>query len=327
MPLSATFQAIARINIADLPLGETRLRPNKSDIRIWVARTLCLLHLLLLLSSCATSNKIGGSKATLWRVQGDHNRVYLLGSIHVLSKQAYPLKPALDRAFNDANQVVFEIDLTRFNQKSFKDEFTRTAFYPAGQTLSKKLSPQAIKLLNKLLPLYGLTLNKVENLKPWFLAESLTSLALEKMGFSDQLGIDVYFYHRAKSAGKPVSGLETLRDQAEIFDQFNDRQNEQYLLSTLSGLPAYAEMIRQLVYAWKNGDVQSLDQLLNQDRRADPATHDALFSRRNSKWVPEIERLAHGNGNYLIIVGTGHLVGDDGVVAQLKRAGYAVQQL
>jgi uncharacterized protein YbaP (TraB family) len=43
--------------------------------------------------------------------------------------------------------------------------------------------------------------------------------------------------------------------------------------------------------------------------------------------MPEIERFAHANGNYLIIVGTGHLVGDDGVVAQLKRAGYSVQQL
>ena len=46
-----------------------------------------------------------------------------------------------------------------------------------------------------------------------------------------------------------------------------------------------------------------------------------------SKWMPEIERFAHESGNYLIIVGAGHLVGDDGVVAQLKRAGYSVQQL
>ena len=121
-------------------------------------------------------------------------------------------------------------------------------------------------------------------------------------------------------------GLETLRDQAEIFDRFNDEQNEQYLLSTLSGLPAYAEMIRQLVNAWRNGDVESLDRLLNQDKRADPATHDVLFPGeiRNGG---RIERFAHGDANYLIIVGGGHLVGEDGVVAQLRRAGYSVQQL
>ena len=86
-------------------------------------------------------------------------------------------------------------------------------------------------------------------------------------------------------------------------------------------------MIRRLVNAWKDGDVRLLDRLLNQDKQADPITHQTLFSRRNSKWVPEIERFAHANGNYLVIVGAGHLVGDDGVVAQLRQAGFSVQQL
>lgn len=297
------------------------------DARNRIARIPFLLCLLLLLGSCAATPQGGGSKATLWKIQGEHNTLYLLGSIHVLSKQAYPLKPALEHAFNDASQVVFEIDLTRFTQRNFKQEFSRTAYYPPGQTLSKKLRPQTIQLLNGLLPLYGLSLKKVERLKPWFLAEGLSTLTLEMAGFSDRLGIDLYFYRKAKAAGKSVLGLETLRDQAEIFDRFNDEQNEQYLLSTIAGLPAYAEMVRQLVNAWKDGNVQLLDRLLNQDKRTDPETHDVLFSRRNSKWVPEIERFAHGNGNYLIIVGAGHLVGDDGVVAQLRRAGYSVEQL
>jgi uncharacterized protein len=279
------------------------------------------------LGSCAAKTRVGESKAALWKVQGDHNTVYLLGTIHVLSKQAYPLKPALERAFDDANQVVFEIDLSRFTQKSFKEEFSQTACYPSGQSLSNKLTPQTIELLNNLLPLNNLSLKKVERLKPWFLAEALSSRTLEMAGFSDRLGIDLYFYRKAKADGKPVLGLETLRDQAEIFDRFNDEQNEQYLLSTLSGLPSYAKMIRQLVGAWKDGDVQLLDRLLNLDKLADPATQDVLFARRNSKWVPEIERFAHGDVNYLVIVGTGHLAGDDGVVAQLRRAGYSVQQL
>jgi uncharacterized protein YbaP (TraB family) len=301
-----------------------RNQPNAADL---IARTVILLCLLSLLGSCAPISQIGESKSTLWRVQGDHNRVYLLGSIHVLSKQAYPLKPALQQAFDDAQQVVFEIDLTRFTKKSFKEEFSRTATYPLGQTLSKKLSPRTIELLNKVLPLYGLSLKEIEHLKPWFVAEALSSRTLQMAGFSDRLGIDLYFYHQAKTAGKPVLGLESLRDQAEIFDRYDDQQNEQYLVSTLSGLPSYAEMVRQLVVAWKDGNVGKLDRLLNQDKQADPITHETLFTRRNAKWIPEIERFAHGNGNYLIIVGAGHLVGEDGVVAQLKRAGYAVQQL
>jgi uncharacterized protein len=308
------------------PETDFSLKRNKPDARNRIANTIGLFGLLFLLGACAATNGGSESKATLWKVRGDHNSVYLLGSIHVLSKQAYPLKPALERAFDDADQVVFEIDLSRFDRKSFSKEFSRTAFYPPGQSLSSKLTPQTIELLNSVLPGYGLSLKGVEHLRPWFLAEALGSRTLERAGFTDQFGIDLYFYHKAKAAGKPVLGLETLRDQAEIFDRFDDRQNEQYLLSTLSGLPEYVEMIRQLVNAWKDGDVRLLDRLLNQDKQADPITHETLFSRRNSKWMPEIERFAHGDGNYLVIVGAGHLVGD-GVVAQLRRAGFSVQQL
>jgi uncharacterized protein YbaP (TraB family) len=300
---------------------------RRFSVSAFALRTVCLYCLLFLLGSCAATNGGGKSKATLWKVRGDHNTIYLLGSIHVLSKQAYPLKPVLERAFDDADQVVFEIDLTQFDQKSFSKEFSRTAFYPRGQSLSSTLTPRTIQLLNNILPDYGLSLKQVEHLRPWFLAEALSSRTLERAGFTDQFGIDFYFFRKAKAAGKPVLGLETLRDQAEIFDRFDDRQNEQYLLSTLSGLPAYEEMIRRLVNAWKDGDVRLLDRLLNQDKQSDPFTHETLFSRRNSKWLPEIERFAHGNGNYLIIVGAGHLVGDDGVVAQLRRAGFSVQQL
>jgi uncharacterized protein len=306
------------VNVSD----RERAQLNPLVGTLWA---LCLVGLFL--CACSTTNQLVQSKATLWKVKGDHNTMYLLGSIHVLSKHAYPLKPALERAFEDANQVVFEIDLTRFTPKSFRQEFQRTALYPSGQSLSKKLSPETIELLKSILPAYGLTLDKVEHFKPWFLAEWLSSRALEMAGFSDEFGVDFYFYHKAKAAGKPVLGLETLRDQAQIFDSFNDEENELYLVSTISGLPAYAVMVRRLVDAWKNGDVRLLDQLLNQDKRSDPTTHNVLFSKRNSKWLPEIERFAHESGNYLIIVGAGHLVGEDGVVAQLKRAGYSVQQL
>jgi uncharacterized protein len=285
---------------------------------------LCLVSLLC---TCSTTRSLVESKATLWKVKGEYNTMYLLGSVHVLSKQTYPLKPALEHAFDDANQVVFEIDLTRFTPNSFRQEFKRTALYPAGQSLSQNLSPGTIALLKSVLPAYGMTLNEVDRFKPWFLAEWLSSRALEMAGFSDRLGVDLYFYHKAEVAGKPVRGLETLRDQAQIFDRFDDEENEFYLVSTISGLPAYASMVRRLVAAWRDGDVPLLDHLLNQDKRSDPTTHDVLFAKRNSRWMPEIERFAHQRGNYLIIVGAGHLVGDDGVIAQLKRAGYSVEQL
>jgi uncharacterized protein len=287
----------------------------------------CTLAFSLLSVSCSTISQIPGSKVTLWKVRGDHNTLYLLGSVHVLSQKSYPLKPALNRAFDDSRRVVFEIDLTHFTTTSFRQEFRRTALYPSGQSLSKKISPETAELLKEVLPVYGLTLKKVQRLRPWFIAEWLSSRTLEMAGFSESLGVDIYFFRKARATGKPVLGLETLRDQARIFDRFSDEENERYLMGTLATLATYPVSIGRLVAAWQNGNVALLDQILNQDKHSDPVTHQALFSERNTKWLPEIEALAHENENYLIIVGAGHLVGEDGVVAQLKRGGYSVEQM
>ena len=283
--------------------------------------------LSLLWVSCSTIYQASDTKATLWKLQGDHNTLYLLGSVHVLSRKSYPLKPALNRAFDDSKCVVFEIDLTRFTKTSFQREFRQTAFYPAGESLSQKVSPGTVELLKAVLPLYGVTLKKVERLRPWFIAEWLSSRTLEMAGFSESLGVDVYFFRKARATGKPVFGLETLRDQARIFDHLNDEENERYLVGTLAMLATYPAATSRLVTAWRNGDVRSLDEILNHDRNSDPVTHKALFSERNAKWVPQIEALTRKNENYLVIVGAGHLVGDDGVVAQLRHNGYRVEQM
>jgi uncharacterized protein len=301
--------------------------PNELSARARVGCAFVLYALILLLSSCASVRSVADAKATLWRVRGEHNTLYLLGSIHVLPKRAYPLKPVVERAFDNANAVAFEVNLNRITNKSIQRDFGAAALYPAGESLSENLKPETVLLLDRVLPVYGLSLNQVERFRPWYLAETLSSRALHMAGFSEQLGVDIYFYRKAQIAGKPVLGLETVRDQAQIFGRMNDAQNEQYLLNTIYALPAYPRAMEKIVNAWETGDVAVLDQMVNQNKTADREGHDALFARRNARWLPEIERLAHANGNFLIIVGAGHLVGDDGVVAELRKAGYSVEQL
>jgi uncharacterized protein YbaP (TraB family) len=287
----------------------------------------CFLALSLLSVSCSAVYQGGEPRVTAWKVRGEHNTLYLLGSVHVLSRKSYPLKSPLVRAFSDARGVVFEIDLNRFTTRKFQQEFRRTALYPPGQSLLNKVSSGTLELLKEVLPVYGLTLEKVKRLKPWFIAEWLSTRTLEMAGFSEDLGVDIYFFRQARASGKTVLGLETLRDQAQIFNHFDDEQNERYLVETIATLANYPAAIGRLVSAWQNGNVKLLDRILNQDRASDPLTHQALFSERNAKWVPKIEALAHQDQNYLVIVGAGHLVGDDGVVAQLRRAGYSIEQL
>ena len=291
--------------------------------RAWAALT----GLVFGLGGCADFGTLSGGHTTLWRIQGDHNVVYLLGSVHVLPASAYPVRPPLQKAFDDSQRVVFEINLDTITSRDVSEEFKRAGFYPPGDALARHVSAGTKAALQRLLPAFGTSWEKVQRFRPWFLAELLSSRYLEAVGFREDLGVDEYFYRKAHAAHRAIEGLETLRDQARILTGFNDGQSEAYLRSTLAGLPGYAAILGAVVRAWQNGQTELLDQLLNEDKRSDPQGFRLLFADRNAKWLPAIERLTRAPENVLVIVGAGHLVGHEGVVEAMRQRGYRVRQL
>jgi hypothetical protein len=279
----------------------------------------------LLFNACSTWPATG-SKSTLWQVKGSHNSVYLLGSIHVLPASAYPLHPALQQAFNNSQRVVFEVDLNTVSQEAVLREFEEVGLYPPGDNLEHHVSPATIKLVKEVLESLGISYKKARRFKPALLGELITSRYTELAGFREDLGVDRYFYSQAKNSRKPVFGLETVRDQARVLTS-DDASGEAHLVEAIASLPAAKAILDELVVAWKDGRIHTLDRLLNQDEWSDPKSFESMFLQRNQKWLPQIERFLQGEGNYLVIVGSGHLVGDHGLVRTLAGRGYQVKQL
>jgi uncharacterized protein len=279
----------------------------------------------LLFNACSTWPE-NNLKSTLWQVKGSHNSVYLMGSIHVLPASAYPLHPALQSAFNHAQQVVFEVDLNTVSQQAVLREFEEIGVYPPGDSLEHHVSRQTIKLVKQVLAQLGISYEKAKRFKPALLGELITSRYTELAGFREDLGVDRYFFSQAQVSRKPVLGLETIRDQARVLSS-DDASGEARLVEAIASLPAAIAILDQLVVAWKNGRIKILDRLLNQDEWSDPKSFESMFVQRNQRWLPQIERFLQGNGNYLVIVGSGHLVGDHGLVRALQEQGYQVKQL
>jgi len=279
----------------------------------------------LLFNACSTWPG-SGSKSTLWQVKGSHNSVYLLGSIHVLPATAYPLHPALQQAFNNSQRVVFEVDLNTVSQQAVLREFEEVGVYPPGDNLEHHVSPATIRLVKQVLARLGISYNKAIRFKPALLGELITSRYTELSGFREDLGVDRYFFSQAKNTRKPVLGLETVRDQARVLSS-DDTSGEARLVEAIVSLPAAKAILDELVIAWKAGRINTLDRLLNQDEWNDPKSFESMFLQRNQKWLPQIERFLESDGNYLVIVGSGHLVGDHGLVRALQGRGYKVKQL
>jgi uncharacterized protein YbaP (TraB family) len=290
------------------------------------AGVLSLFGLIACLAGCSNFGGFSTAKSTLWRVHGDHNTVYLLGSVHILPKNAYPLHPALEHAFADSQKVAFEVDIGRATGGRVQQAFSEIGAYSKGDDLSHHVSPETVRIVRLACAELGVSYEKAKKFKPSLLSELLALRYTELAGFREELGVDIYFYQRAKALNKSIFGLETISDQAHVLVQ-NEKTGELRLVLTIERLPEYKSALAQMVQAWRNGQVEVLDQFLNQDERNDPETFYRMFARRNARWLPQIERLTHENLNCLVVVGAGHLVGSHGLVETLRSHGYRVEQL
>ena len=266
-----------------------------------------------------------GNKHMLFRVRGPNGAtLYLLGSVHLLSQDAAALPPQVDTAFEHAKTVSLETSFDSVQMRAA--ELMMRGRFSNGATLRSTLSPSAVPKVDSLLRSYGLTLDQVNGFKPWFVSVLLTQVAMQKMGFQPQYGVDMQLNARAKAAGKPVLGLESPEFQLGLLDGLSAADQERMLLDGTTPDQA-AKELATVRDAWALGKVAALDSLLNYRLQDTPGLRDALLTNRNRSWIPKLELLLQGKDDALVVVGAGHLVGKDGVLQLLRGKGYTIEQM
>jgi uncharacterized protein YbaP (TraB family) len=266
-------------------------------------------------------------KSFLWKVQSDKNIIYILGSIHYLKKENFPLKKTIENVFSGAKKVVLEIDLKTATPEKVQQITLEKGLYRDGTTLQQNIDPETYTLVARRAKELGVEPRAMTSLKPWLVAMTLTSLKLQKLGFDSSYGVDRYLAERAKTSGKMTGGLETLEFQIGLLDQLSPRDQEAMLRQGLKDLDLLDQSVAPVVQSWIRGDVDSLEELLLGGMREYPELYQKLIVERNRRWLPQIEKLVGQNENVLLVVGAAHLVGKDGVIESLKARGYAVEQM
>ena len=262
----------------------------------------------------------------LWEVHGTHNTVYLLGSIHVLRPADYPLAPAVLAAYSDAKSIIMEINLQEVDPQQMQTELLASARLPEGKTLPSIMGAQRYERATALARELGLELSIFDAFAPWFVAEAISQLQLQQLGFTPKSGVEMFFLEHARSDGKSVSGLETVRDQIALFDALPFETQAEYLISSLEEAHDLPKEVDDMVHAWVRGDTVWFADQLKAEFGRDAKLYQSVLVARNRKWIPKIEALLNDNKNYLVIVGTGHLVGEGSVIELLRKDGIAAIQ-
>jgi uncharacterized protein len=276
---------------------------------------------LLLLASLA-GFALADGKSAVWAVKGVRNTVYLAGSVHALPKEQAQFPPQLEQAYAASDAIVMEVDLDDLNPLEAVQFLTARGTLPSPQTLEELVGKDKYAKVIALAGSIDLPEMAISRLEPWAAAMVLTQFALMKTGFDPQLGIDMQITERARSDGKPIDGLETVGEQLGIFDARSLSEQIKFLVDAAEDVPDMQKDLDQLVSAWRAGDLRAMEREFRKERSQSPALYDELLGARNRRWMPKIQALLGEDRNYLVVVGTLHFVGRDGLLTLLERSGH-----
>lgn len=263
----------------------------------------------------------------LWKAQSDAGTVYLLGSFHLLTAEDYPLAPSVEAAYADAEALLFEVDPAVMTSPATAATMQSMARFSDGKTLREVISDETEAKLAKFLGSEA-AVAASDPFEPWYLGMNLAVMAMVNAGLDPSRGVDQHFMQRAKSDGKPATGLETIEEQLGALDGAPLSEQEVMLNEALVPLPEIRKDIEEMHAIWRAGDAAGIERVTDEQMaEKTPRMFEMLNRDRNQRWLPKVEALLASEDDHLVIVGALHLVGEDGLVHQLGKRGIVVERI
>jgi uncharacterized protein len=280
-----------------------------------------ILALPLLLA--AGSARADADAPFLWQVQGAKATHYLLGSVHLLPDSSGQLPAGISDAYDAVDGLVFETDIGALERPQVQVAMLAAARTQSG--LKAEIGDKMYSQLGRYAGKLGIPANTCDPFHAWFCAMTLEVFSYRKAGFTGDNGIDKQIYGWAEQDGKDVHWLEAPASHIGLFTGMNPAVSREFLASALDESDGdSAKEPELLLRAWRDNDVGTIEKLDRQLKTSYPEVYEHLLAQRNRNWMPQLKRILDGGQPQMIVVGAAHLVGPDGLIAQLKARGYKV---
>ena len=276
----------------------------------------------------------------LWKISGNglQKPSYIIGTYHLAPVSFTDSIKGLKAALDASEQVYGEIVMADLASPENQQKAQAAMMLPDGQTLDKLFTADEMTRINALVksvlgvdmtnPMVAQQLGK---LTPYALQVQLGVLIYLKKhpGFNPNEGFDSYFQKEAAAKGKGVGGLETFDFQINtLYKSATMERQKQLLLCMADNLEFTEEQTENVVKAFFTQDLdgieKAMDEKLNNTCDGTPEEKETLIYSRNDNWMKQMPEIMKQKGTFFA-VGAGHLPGERGLLAQLKKAGYTVE--
>lgn len=284
--------------------------------------SLFLVFALVLFQAAPFAEEAKGPN--LWSISDDDTTIYIFGTIHILNQEVEWITPAFQEAFAQADGLILELTPDQGSPEIISPLIGKYGLLPAGENIKDRLSEQNYAKMVSVLGELGAPGNALDTMQPWLAGTFLSVQVAGVHGFLPEYGVEKILEQRATENGLPIYGLETAEYQISSFASISDEAQDALLRITLEEIDNIEEIFVEMRDLWLAGDVEGLDEMLNEDMDQIPGLAEAILYRRNRNWVGEIDDIMAVEGIFMIAVGTGHLVGEQNLLELLEAEGYGV---
>ena len=117
--------------------------------------------------------------------------------------------------------------------------------------------------------------------------------------------------------------IESIDQQVKAMESIDQ---ETFLAFSLLGLEESTEEVEDIIDAWKTGNIKKMEEIIFRDEYEGlpyiDNLYDVLYFKRNIKMADKISKYLQDTGDYFIVIGAGHLVGDKSILKILEKKGY-----
>ncbi len=261
------------------------------------------------------------ANSLLWKVSGKDitKPSYLFGTIHMLPEDKYFFTDKMQAALMSSEVLALEVDIDVPLSEQMK--MAGEMIMPEGKSWADYMTPEEYAAVKSAfvdsLGFKEKKMEKYSKIRPIYVSGIILSELLGKVKMYEQELTTL-----AKKGKKTIIGLETFQEQMEIVgsipleDQIADLKE-----TTASMVRDYNEMLE----AYVSQDLGKLEQTGAESEGFDKMEA-KLLTERNDRWVKAIIEKLDATPTFYA-VGAMHLVGEKGLIQQLKAEGYSVEAI
>jgi hypothetical protein len=295
------------------------------------------------ISDAAVKAKIDGEAAAvangsglLWRVEKEGVAPsFLFGTMHVTDPRVLALTPPAQTAFEGASSLVIETTEVLDPVKAQAAMLKRPdlMMFTDGGSLDALIPAEDLPMVEKGMSARGMPLASVRLMKPWMVASLMAIPACElnrKNGGVEILDIDLA--RRAAAAGKGVEGLETIEEQVSAMASLPMEDHVRGLVEMVRLADRMDDVFETMLSLYAEGEISRIMPTLNaalgmagdeESIAAYAAFEEKMINARNRTMAERLPPHLAAGGAF-VAVGALHLPGENGLVEELRRAGYTV---